>query len=201
MHTSPIIIDSFHITWWLWKPVDGHLDWLHFDTFGSLNNCTCSCINNHDSFMSRGVKVQSIKVAILLHLFPWSPRYEKLVYGEPFYCWQAGQLYCFFFRGVCMCFFHTKGGSWQLNAWSVISEACRQNTAWLDFLLLHFCNSFTSLISFLPSSQQRVSHDYSGGGQSRKERDVKVPLVDRRRCSCGVVCWTHLPGVYAQEST
>ena len=41
------ILDSFLITWWLWKPVqlDGHLDWSRFDTSGSLNNGTCSCIN------------------------------------------------------------------------------------------------------------------------------------------------------------
>ena len=65
------------------KPVqlDGHHDWLDFDTPGSLSNCTCSCIKTfNDSFRSRDIKAQSIKVAIQLHLFPWSPRYEKLVY-------------------------------------------------------------------------------------------------------------------------
>ena len=74
---------SFLITWWPWKPMqlDGHLDWLHFGTSGSQNNCTCSCIVYwHDSFRSRGIKMKSIKVAIQLHWFPWSPRYEKLVY-------------------------------------------------------------------------------------------------------------------------
>ena len=53
-------IDSFLITWWLWKPVqlDGHLDWLHFNTSPSLNKCTCSCIVHwHDSFKSRGIKM------------------------------------------------------------------------------------------------------------------------------------------------
>ena len=40
-----LVIDSFHITWWPWKPVqlDGHLDWLHFDTYWSLKNCTAWC--------------------------------------------------------------------------------------------------------------------------------------------------------------
>ena len=45
--------DSFHITSWPWKPVqlDGHLDWLHFDTCGFLNNYTCTRIRNwHDFF-------------------------------------------------------------------------------------------------------------------------------------------------------
>ena len=32
------------------------------------------------SFRSRGIKMLSIKVAIQLYWFPWSPRYEKLVY-------------------------------------------------------------------------------------------------------------------------
>ena len=76
-------IDSFHITWWLWKPVqlDGHLDWFHFDTYWSQNNCTCSCIVHwHDSFRSKGIKMESIKVAIQLHWFLWLPRYVKLVY-------------------------------------------------------------------------------------------------------------------------
>ena len=57
-------IDSFHIMWWPWKPVqlDGHLDWLHFDTSWSLNNCTCSCMKQWiDSFRSRGIKMESIK--------------------------------------------------------------------------------------------------------------------------------------------
>ena len=78
-----VSIDSFLITWWPWKQVqlDGHLDWLHTDTSGSQNNCTCSCIvQRPDSFRSRGIKIKSIKVAIQLHQFPWSPRYEKLVY-------------------------------------------------------------------------------------------------------------------------
>ena len=82
---SNFCIDSFHITWWLWKPVqlDGHLDWLHFDTYWSLNNCTCSCMKHwHDSFRSRGIKMESIKVAIQLHWFLWPPRYVKLVYSE-----------------------------------------------------------------------------------------------------------------------
>ena len=76
-------IDSFPITWWLWKPVqlDGHLDWLHFDNPGSLNNCTCSCMKHwHDSFRSRGIKMELIKVAIQLPWFLWPPRYVKLVY-------------------------------------------------------------------------------------------------------------------------
>ena len=80
-------IDSFLITWWLWKPVqlDGHLDWLHFDNPGSLNNCTCSCMKHwHDSFRSRGIKMESIKVAIQLHWFLWPPRYVKLVYWARF---------------------------------------------------------------------------------------------------------------------
>ena len=78
-----LIIDSFHITWWLWKPVqlDGHLYWLRFDTSWYLNNCTCSCIVHwHGSFRSRGIKMESIKVAIQLHWFLWPPRYVKLVY-------------------------------------------------------------------------------------------------------------------------
>ena len=83
-------IDSFHITWWPWKPVqlDGHLDWLHFDTYWSLNNCTCSCIQHWpDSFRSRGIKMESIKVAIQLHWFLWPPRYVKRVYT----CWSAAR--------------------------------------------------------------------------------------------------------------
>ena len=72
-----------YITWWPWKPVqlDGHLDWLHFDTYWSLNNCTCLCMKHwHDSVRSRGIKMESIKVAIHLHWFLWPPRYVKLVY-------------------------------------------------------------------------------------------------------------------------
>ena len=61
--------------------LDGHHDWLHFDTYWSLNNCTCSCMRQwHDSFRSRGIKMESIKVAIQLHWFLWPPRYVKLVY-------------------------------------------------------------------------------------------------------------------------
>ena len=64
-HTSSSIdIDSFHITWWPWKPVqlDGHLDWLHFDTCGFLNNYTCTCIwNIHDFFKFRVSKCNQSK--------------------------------------------------------------------------------------------------------------------------------------------
>ena len=59
-----ITIDSFHITWWPWKPVqlDGHLDWLHFDTCGFLNNYTCTCIRNwHDFFKFRVSKCNQSK--------------------------------------------------------------------------------------------------------------------------------------------
>ena len=55
-HAHWSLIDSFHITWWPWKPVqlDGHLDWLHIDTCGFLNNYTCTCIwNGHDFFKFR----------------------------------------------------------------------------------------------------------------------------------------------------
>ena len=89
-------MDSFHITWWLWKPVqlDCHLDWLHFDTYWSLNNCTCSCMKHwHDSFRSRGIKMESIKVAIQLHWFPWPPRYVKLVY----YTWNLASVALFMY--------------------------------------------------------------------------------------------------------
>ena len=87
-----LAIHSFHITRWLWKPVhlDGHHDWLHFDTYWSLNNCTCSCMRQwHDSFRSRGIKIESTKVAIQLHWFLWPPRYVKLVYLfiSTFCCW------------------------------------------------------------------------------------------------------------------
>ena len=54
--------DSFLITWWPWKPVqlDGHLDWLHFDTSRSLKSCTFSCIVHwHGSFRSSGIKMKS----------------------------------------------------------------------------------------------------------------------------------------------
>ena len=84
-------IDSFHITWWPWKPVqlDRHLDWLHFDTYWSLNNCTCSCIVHwHDFFRSRGIKMESVKVAIQLHWFPWTPQYVKLVYIQKCKKWK-----------------------------------------------------------------------------------------------------------------
>ena len=51
----------------------------------SVNNCTCSCMKHwHDSFRSRGIKMESIKVAIQLHWFLWPPRYVKLVYKESF---------------------------------------------------------------------------------------------------------------------
>ena len=61
---SYVRIDPFHITWWPWKPVqlDGHLDWLHFDTSGFLNNYTCTCIRNwHDFFKLRVSKCNQSK--------------------------------------------------------------------------------------------------------------------------------------------
>ena len=70
--------DFFHITWWLWKPVqlDGHPDWSHSNTSGSLNNCTCPCIENwHDSFRFQGYQnVINQGGHPILHWFPWSPR-------------------------------------------------------------------------------------------------------------------------------
>ena len=40
-------VNSFPIMWWPWKPLqlDGHLDWLHFDTFWTSER-TCLC-NKH----------------------------------------------------------------------------------------------------------------------------------------------------------
>ena len=55
---------TFHITWWPWKPVqlDGHLDRLHIDTCGFLNNYTCTCIWNwHDFFKFRVSKCNQSK--------------------------------------------------------------------------------------------------------------------------------------------
>ena len=67
-HWRPLMwnesIDSFHTTWWPWKPVqlDGHLDWLHIDTCGFLNNYTCTCIWNwHDFFKFRVSKCNQWK--------------------------------------------------------------------------------------------------------------------------------------------
>ena len=55
--------------------------WLYFDTTWSLKNYTCSRIVHwHDLFTLRGIKMESIKMAIQLHWFPWSLRYVKLVY-------------------------------------------------------------------------------------------------------------------------
>ena len=76
-------IDEFHITWWPWRPMqlDGHLDWLRFDTLNlkkslSIPNASACIIVQK----STGIKMESIKVAIQLHGFPWSPRYVKRVY-------------------------------------------------------------------------------------------------------------------------
>ena len=78
-----IIIDSFLITWWPWKPVqlDENFEWLHFDNSGSqwimknVNAWACTIIQ-----ISRDIKMWSINAAIQLHWFPWSLRYEKRFY-------------------------------------------------------------------------------------------------------------------------
>ena len=81
-----ISIDSFHMTWWPWKPaqLDGHFDWLHFDTYWSLSNlymlihCALTWflqINRYQNVINQ--------VAIQLRWFPWSPCYVKRVYTRP----------------------------------------------------------------------------------------------------------------------
>ena len=73
-------MDPFHmfrVTRWQRKPVqlDGHLGWLHFHTYGSLNRCTNSCIMEwQNSSTSRDIKMESIKVAITLvhHCVTWN---------------------------------------------------------------------------------------------------------------------------------
>ena len=93
-------IYSFHITWWPWKPVqlDDHLDWLHFDTCGFLNNYTCTCIWNwHDFFKFRVSKCNQSKwpfncIGFHGHHVMWNPSIHRHVRSRS-QCQLAGALH------------------------------------------------------------------------------------------------------------
>ena len=66
MRTAPIGWPPWLITLlylWIWR-----------------NHVNAQCMSMYKIRWSRGIKMESIKVAIQLHLFPWSPRYEKRVH-------------------------------------------------------------------------------------------------------------------------
>ena len=121
-------IDSFLIMWWPWKPVqlDGHLDWLHFDTSGSelimsMHNAWACII----VLRCRGIKMQSIKVAIQLHIqlhwFPWSPFYEKGVYT----LWQWSVFSLFILFTDCLHWYQYSDSRFSIHACFIDSCYCQ----------------------------------------------------------------------------
>ena len=103
------------VQFWTRKTVAGDIQSgclrLHFDTSGSAR-----IMSRHNAWecttfkWSRGIKMLSVKVAIQLHWFPWSPRYEKRVCTITRAHWAGFSNFslvldntmtcCFFCRGV-----------------------------------------------------------------------------------------------------